>query len=53
MKMNSTPTRTLKPDDGFQVPPNTPHAGGKNGDKKTKIAITYVLEKGKPIASPA
>jgi hypothetical protein len=34
-------------------PPNTPHAGGKSGDKKTKIAITYVLEKGKPLASPA
>jgi quercetin dioxygenase-like cupin family protein len=44
----------LKPGDGFQVPPNTPHAGGKNGDKKkTKIAITYVVEKGKPLASPA
>ena len=39
--------------DGFQVPPETPHAGGKNGDKTTKIAITYVVEKGKPLASPA
>jgi quercetin dioxygenase-like cupin family protein len=47
------PTRTLKPGDGFQVPPETPHAGGKNGDKKTRIAITYVVEKGKPLASPA
>jgi quercetin dioxygenase-like cupin family protein len=47
------PTRTLKAGDGFQVPPDTPHAGGKNGDKKTKIAITYVVEKGKPLASPA
>jgi len=43
----------LKPGDGFLVPPNTPHAGGKNGDKKTKIASTYVVEKGKPLASPA
>jgi quercetin dioxygenase-like cupin family protein len=47
------PTRALKPGDGFVVPPNTPHAGGKNGDKKTKIASTYVVEKGKPLASPA
>jgi quercetin dioxygenase-like cupin family protein len=47
------PTRTLKAGDGFQVPPETPHAGGKNGDKKTRIAITYVVEKGKPLASPA
>jgi hypothetical protein len=35
------------------VPPNTPHAGGKNGDKKTEIASIYVVEKGKPLASPA
>ena len=53
LPIEGQPTRALKPGDGFQVPPNTPHAGGKNGDKKTKIAITYVLEKGKPIASPA
>lgn len=45
--------RSLKPGDGFVVPPNTPHAGGKNGDKKTKIASTYIVEKGKPLASPA
>jgi len=35
----------LKPGDGFQVPPETPHAGSKNG-KTTRIAITYVVEKG-------
>jgi quercetin dioxygenase-like cupin family protein len=46
-------TRTLKPGDVFQVPAGTPHAGGKPGDKKTRIAITYVVEKGKPLASPA
>jgi quercetin dioxygenase-like cupin family protein len=46
-------TRTLKPGDGFQVPPETPHAGSKNGDQKTRVAITYVVEKGKPLASPA
>jgi quercetin dioxygenase-like cupin family protein len=47
------PTRMMKPGDGFTVPPMTPHAGGKNGDKKTKILSTYVVEKGKPLASPA
>ena len=46
-------TRTLKAGDGFQIPPETPHAGGKPGDKKTRIAITYVVEKGKPLVSPA
>ena len=46
-------TRTLKPGDGFHIPPETPHAGGKPGDAKTRILVTYVVEKGKPIASPA
>jgi quercetin dioxygenase-like cupin family protein len=46
-------TKALKPGDAFQVPPGTPHAGGKPSDKKTRIAITYVVEKGKPLASPA
>jgi quercetin dioxygenase-like cupin family protein len=53
LPIQGQPTRTLKPGDGFQVPPETPHAGGKNGDKKTRIALTYVVEKGKPLASPA
>ena len=46
-------TRMLKAGDGFQVPANTPHAGGKAGTAKTRVLITYVVEKGKPLASPA
>jgi quercetin dioxygenase-like cupin family protein len=45
-------TRMLKAGDGFQIPPNTPHAGGKPGTAKSRILITYVVEKGKPLASP-
>jgi quercetin dioxygenase-like cupin family protein len=46
-------TRMLKAGDAFQIPPNTPHAGGKAGTTKTRVLITYVVEKGKPLASPA
>jgi quercetin dioxygenase-like cupin family protein len=53
LPVQGQPTRTLKAGDGFQIPPETPHAGGKPGDKKTRIAITYVVEKGKPLVSPA
>ena len=53
LPIQGQPTRTLKPGDAFQVPPETPHAGSPNGDKKSRIAITYVVEKGKPLASPA
>jgi len=49
----ATPVLTLKPGDDFQVPPETPHAGNKNGNEKTKVAVTYVVKKGKPLASPA
>ena len=45
-------TRTFRPGDGFQVAPETPHGGVKNGDKKTKVAVTYVVEKGKPLLTP-
>ena len=45
-------TRMLKAGDGFQIPPNTPHAGGKPGTAKSRLLITYVVEKGKPLASP-
>jgi quercetin dioxygenase-like cupin family protein len=46
------PTRRLKLGDAFQVPPETPHAGAKV-EQKVRITSTYVVEKGKPLASPA
>ena len=46
-------TRMLKPGDAFQIPPETPHAGGAAGTAKSRILITYVVQKGKPLASPA
>jgi quercetin dioxygenase-like cupin family protein len=45
-------TKTYNAGDAFQVPVGVPH-GGKNGDQPTVIAATYVIEKGKPLASPA
>ena len=53
LPIQGQPTRMLKAGDGFQIPVETPHAGGKPGDKKSRIAITYVVEKGKPLSSPA
>lgn len=53
LPVQGQPTRMIKPGDGFQIPPETPHAGGKPPEAKTRILITYVVEKGKPLASPA
>src|SRR5436305_15163113 len=30
-------TRTIKAGDAFQIPPETPHAGGKPGSAKTRV----------------
>jgi quercetin dioxygenase-like cupin family protein len=45
-------TRTYSPGEGFQVPTSVPHSA-KNGPAKAVLAGTYVVEKGKPLASPA
>jgi quercetin dioxygenase-like cupin family protein len=47
------PTREFKAGDAFQIPAETPHAGGRPSPTQTRIMITYVVEKGKPLASPA
>ncbi|GJD47581.1 hypothetical protein OPKNFCMD_0289 [Methylobacterium crusticola] len=46
-------TRVYKAGDGFQVLPNTPHAGARNGGRTVRLTSTYVVEKDKPLASPA
>jgi quercetin dioxygenase-like cupin family protein len=46
------PARQVKAGEGFQVPAEVPH-GGRNGDKPVKLVVTYVVEKDKPLASPA
>jgi quercetin dioxygenase-like cupin family protein len=46
-------TKTYSVGDTYQIPAETPHAGGKASDKKFRVLSTYVLEKGKPLASPA
>jgi quercetin dioxygenase-like cupin family protein len=53
LPIEGQPTRMIKAGDGFQIPPATPHAGGKPGTTKSRILITYVVEKDKPLASPA
>jgi quercetin dioxygenase-like cupin family protein len=53
LPIQGQPTKTVKAGDFFQIPPETPHAGGAAGSAKSRVLITYVVEKGKPLASPA
>ena len=52
LPIEGQPTRIIKNGEAFQVPPETPHAGGKPGDTKTRLLINYIVEKGKPLAKP-
>jgi quercetin dioxygenase-like cupin family protein len=52
LSVDGQPSQMLKPGDGFQNPAGVPH-GLKNGPKTSKLAITYIVEKGKPLATPA
>jgi quercetin dioxygenase-like cupin family protein len=53
LPIHGQPTRMVKAGDAFHIPPETPHAGGKPSDVKVRVLSTYVVEKGKPLASPA
>jgi quercetin dioxygenase-like cupin family protein len=46
------PARTVKVGDSYQVPPGAIH-DAKTGPNGAKVIATYVVEKGKPLASPA
>ena len=52
LTVQGQPSMAPKAGDGLTVPANTPH-GGKTGPRPTKLISTYVVEKGKPLASPA
>lgn len=46
------PDQTLKPGDSYAVPAGVPH-DVKTGDKGLKLMAVYVVEDGKPVATPA
>lgn len=52
LNVKGEPTRTLKAGQTSYVPAETPH-WGRAGPKGAKILATWVVEKGKPLASPA
>lgn len=46
------PDKAVKAGESYQVPPATIH-DAKTGPQGAKVIATYVVEKGKPLASPA
>jgi quercetin dioxygenase-like cupin family protein len=52
LKIGDGPEQDLKAGDSFLVPEGVPH-GGSNGPQVAKLISTYVVERTKPLASPA
>ncbi len=46
------PDKTVKKGESYQIPPGAVH-DAKTGPAGAKVIATYVVEKGKPLASPA
>ena len=52
LKVAGQPDKALKAGDSWQIPVGVVH-DGTTGAKGAKIIVTYVVEKGKPLATPA
>lgn len=51
--IDGQPPRVVKAGETFFVPAGLIHDGKNNGAGKAKVLATYVVEKGKPVATPA
>jgi quercetin dioxygenase-like cupin family protein len=53
LEITGQPPRTVKAGESFYVPAGLVHDGKNIGSGPAKVLATYVVEKGKPVASPA
>ena len=52
LEVDGQPARTIKAGEAFMVPAGVIHAGKNNGSGKGVVLATYVVDKGKPVATP-
>ncbi|MFN7984191.1 MAG: cupin domain-containing protein [Vicinamibacterales bacterium] len=53
LEVDGQPARTLKSGEVFMVPAGTIHNGHPGAGASAKVIATYVIEKGKPVTTPA
>jgi quercetin dioxygenase-like cupin family protein len=53
LRIEGQPPKTVKAGEGFFVPAGMIHDGVNTHSGKSKVLATYVVEKGKPVATPA
>ena len=51
--IDGQPPRTVKPGEGFVVPAGAKHDARNTGTQTMKLVAVYLVEKGKPVATPA
>jgi quercetin dioxygenase-like cupin family protein len=52
LEIDGQPARTLQTGEGFLIPAGAIHNARNNGKAVAKVLATYVIEKGKPAATP-
>ena len=53
LEVAGQPPRTLNAGEAFFIPAGVVHDGKNTGGGPAKVLATYIVEKGKPVASPA
>jgi len=53
LEVDGQPAKTLNAGDSFFIPAGVVHDGKNIGSGTAKVLATYIVEKGKPVASPA
>ena len=53
IEFDGKPARTLQTGEAFLIPAGTVHNAKNTGSAVAKVVATYVVEKGKPVATPA
>ena len=53
LEVDGQPAKKMKPGDSFFIPAGTVHAAKNPGKGGAAVLSTYIVEKGKPFATPA
>jgi quercetin dioxygenase-like cupin family protein len=53
LRIDGQPPRVVKTGESFFIPAGVIHDGVNTGSGKAKVFATYIVEKGKPVATPA
>ena len=53
LEVDGQPTRTIRAGDSFAIPAGRVHRAKPSGTVPLKVVVTYIVEKGQPLARPA